>query len=153
MASTPDPNAAPGTTTPTAASTAPPTSTTTAAGSVTNTPTPPAAADPTDPTDPAVTSPAVDTSADSATVATDTASAELPRDLTPFGMFMSADIIVKAVMIGLAFASLVTWTIFIAKSIELAGAQRKLKSALWKIEDARSLAEARSEERRVGKEC
>jgi biopolymer transport protein ExbB len=57
-------------------------------------------------------------------------------------MFMSADIIVKAVMIGLAFASLVTWTIFIAKSIELAGAQRKLKLALRKIEDARSLAEA-----------
>jgi biopolymer transport protein ExbB/TolQ len=47
---------------------------------------------------------------------------------------------VKAVLIGLAFASLVTWTIFIAKMIELI--QRKLRAALAKIADARSLAEA-----------
>lgn len=57
-------------------------------------------------------------------------------------MFMSADIIVKAVMIGLAFASLATWTIFIAKSIELSVASAKLRSALRKIAEARSLAEA-----------
>jgi biopolymer transport protein ExbB len=29
--------------------------------------------------------------------------AELPRDLTPLGMFVSADIVVKVVMLGLAF--------------------------------------------------
>ena len=57
-------------------------------------------------------------------------------------MFKSADVLVKAVMIGLAFASLVTWTIFIAKMIELTVVQRKLRSALAKIADARSLAEA-----------
>ena len=57
-------------------------------------------------------------------------------------MFLSADILVKAVMIGLAFASLVTWTIFIAKMIELAVARRKLRTALDKIGDSRSLAEA-----------
>ena len=57
-------------------------------------------------------------------------------------MFLSADILVKAVMIGLAFASLVTWTIFIAKMIELAVARRKLRTALHKISDSRSLAEA-----------
>ncbi len=57
-------------------------------------------------------------------------------------MFLSADILVKAVMIGLAFASLVTWTIFIAKMIELSLIQRKLRAALGKISDARSLAEA-----------
>src|SRR5260221_6241744 len=57
-------------------------------------------------------------------------------------MFVSADILVKAVMIGLAFASLVTWTIFIAKLIELSLVQRKLRAALGKIGDARSLAEA-----------
>jgi biopolymer transport protein ExbB len=45
-------------------------------------------------------------------------------------------------MIGLAFASLVTWTIFIAKMIELTVAQRKLTSALGAITDSRSLAEA-----------
>ena len=57
-------------------------------------------------------------------------------------MFLSADIIVKAVMIGLAFASLVTWTIFIAKMVELTLVQRSLRAALGKIADARSLAEA-----------
>jgi biopolymer transport protein ExbB len=64
------------------------------------------------------------------------------RELSPWSMFLSADILVKAVMIGLAFASLLTWTIFIAKMIELAVAQRKLKTALDKISDSRSLAEA-----------
>jgi biopolymer transport protein ExbB len=64
------------------------------------------------------------------------------RELSPWSMFLSADILVKAVMIGLAFASLVTWTIFIAKMIELSLVQRKLRAALGKIRDARSLAEA-----------
>jgi biopolymer transport protein ExbB len=64
------------------------------------------------------------------------------RELSPWSMFLSADILVKAVMIGLAFASLVTWTIFIAKMIELSVVQRKLRTALRKISDARSLAEA-----------
>ncbi len=64
------------------------------------------------------------------------------RELSPWSMFVSADILVKAVMIGLAFASLVTWTIFIAKMIELSLIQRKLHAALGAISDARSLAEA-----------
>src|ERR1700719_3540529 len=64
------------------------------------------------------------------------------RELSPWSMFLSADILVKAVMIGLAFASLVTWTIFIAKMIELSVIRRKLRAALGKIGDARSLAEA-----------
>ena len=69
------------------------------------------------------------------------ATAEL-KELSPWSMFKSADVVVKAVMIGLAFASLVTWTIFIAKMIELTVVQRKVRSALAKIADARSLAEA-----------
>jgi biopolymer transport protein ExbB len=64
------------------------------------------------------------------------------RELSPWSMFMSADILVKAVMIGLAFASLVTWTIFIAKMIELSLVQSRLRAALAKIGDSRSLAEA-----------
>jgi biopolymer transport protein ExbB len=63
-------------------------------------------------------------------------------DMSPWSMFQSADVLVKAVMIGLAFASLVTWTIFIAKMIELSLARRRLRAALGKIGDARSLAEA-----------
>jgi biopolymer transport protein ExbB len=64
------------------------------------------------------------------------------RELSPWSMFLSADIIVKAVMIGLAFASVVTWTIFIAKMIELSFAQRRLRGALARISESRSLAEA-----------
>jgi biopolymer transport protein ExbB len=64
------------------------------------------------------------------------------RELSPWSMFLSADILVKAVMIGLAFASLMTWTIFIAKMIELSLIRRRLRTALGKIADARSLAEA-----------
>jgi biopolymer transport protein ExbB len=64
------------------------------------------------------------------------------RELSPWSMFLSADILVKAVMIGLALASLATWTIFIAKTIELSVTRRRLRAALGKIGDARSLAEA-----------
>jgi biopolymer transport protein ExbB len=64
------------------------------------------------------------------------------RELSPWSMFLSADILVKAVMVGLAFASLVTWTVFIAKMIELSLIQRKVREALGKVGDARSLAEA-----------
>ena len=64
------------------------------------------------------------------------------KELSPWVMFMSADIIVKAVMIGLAFASLTTWAVLIAKSIELSVASAKLRSALKKVSEARSLAEA-----------
>src|SRR5262245_56817466 len=57
----------------------------------------------------------------------------VPRELSPWSMFMSADVVVKGVMIGLAFASLITWTIFIAKMIELSVVQQKVRSALKKI--------------------
>jgi biopolymer transport protein ExbB len=53
----------------------------------------------------------------------------LPRDLSPVGMFLHADAIVKTVMIGLAFASLVTWTVFVAKAFELRGARSRVRRA------------------------
>ena len=64
------------------------------------------------------------------------------RELSPWSMFMSADIVVKVVIIGLVFASLATWTIAIAKLIELAALRRRLRQALRKIAEARSLADA-----------
>jgi biopolymer transport protein ExbB len=66
----------------------------------------------------------------------------LPHELTPIGMFMAADYIVKAVMIGLAFASVVTWSVWLAKTIELLGARSKLMRDLRSVEGARSLEEA-----------
>jgi biopolymer transport protein ExbB len=66
----------------------------------------------------------------------------LPRDLSPWGMFVAADIVVKAVMVGLAFASLLTWTIWFAKAIELLAARRRLRQAIAALAEARSLADA-----------
>lgn len=65
--------------------------------------------------------------------------ADLPHDLSPWGMFMAADIVVKAVMIGLAFASVVTWTVLLAKLAELAAAGRAARRALHALNHARGL--------------
>jgi biopolymer transport protein ExbB len=70
------------------------------------------------------------------------ASALPAHDLSPWGMFMNADIVVKTVMVGLAFASVVTWTVWLAKSLELLAANRRLKRAVDTIEEAGSLAAA-----------
>ncbi|WP_442864971.1 tonB-system energizer ExbB [Bosea sp. NBC_00550] len=70
------------------------------------------------------------------------ATAVLPHDLSPWGMFMAADIVVKAVMLGLAFASLVTWTIWLAKVMELAAAKTAAGRAVRRIEAADSLGAA-----------
>ncbi|ARC36100.1 tonB-system energizer ExbB [Paracoccus yeei] len=66
----------------------------------------------------------------------------LPHDLSPMGMFWAADIVVKAVMIGLAFASVVTWTVFVVKILELAGATKRARSGLRRVEEATSLTAA-----------
>jgi biopolymer transport protein ExbB len=66
----------------------------------------------------------------------------LPKDLSPWGMFMNADIVVKAVMIGLAFASLVTWTVWLAKTLELFAARFRARRAVHAIGEARTLAAA-----------
>ena len=68
--------------------------------------------------------------------------AALPQNLSPWGMFLNADLVVKAVMIGLAFASLVTWTVWLAKSIELAGARRQARKRLTLLEADLTLREA-----------
>jgi biopolymer transport protein ExbB len=72
-------------------------------------------------------------------------SATLPHDLSPWSMFMNADVIVKIVMVGLAFASLVTWTVWLAKGLELVAAKRRARSATRKLERAESLEQARGE--------
>ena len=67
---------------------------------------------------------------------------ELPQDLSPWGMFLHADTIVKAVMIGLAIASLVTWTVWVAKSIELFSARAAVRRGLRILANATTLAQA-----------
>ncbi len=66
----------------------------------------------------------------------------LPRDLTPWGMFLSAVLPVKIVMVGLALASLATWTVWLAKTIELWNAKRLARRGLVVLADAKSLRAA-----------
>lgn len=66
----------------------------------------------------------------------------LPHNLSPWGMFLNADIVVKAVMVGLAFASLVTWTVWLAKTLELFLARIAAQRAMSTIVRARTLDDA-----------
>ncbi len=68
--------------------------------------------------------------------------ADLPQDLSPWGMFVHADAIVKAVMIGLFIASVVTWTVWVAKTLELRGARGSARAGLRVLDSCNSLAEA-----------
>jgi biopolymer transport protein ExbB len=67
--------------------------------------------------------------------------ANLPRDLSPWGMFINADAVVKAVLIGLALASFATWTVWLAKTIEIVLAKRRVRAAMRKLANVRSTAE------------
>jgi biopolymer transport protein ExbB len=75
-------------------------------------------------------------------IAPSNAAARQPRDLSPWSMFLAADIVVKVVMVSLAFASLATWTIFFAKTLQLSHAQTRLRRALTRVAEARTLSEA-----------
>ena len=66
----------------------------------------------------------------------------LPHNLSPWGMFLNADIVVKAVMIGLAVASLATWTVWLAKTIEIRIASRMARRRMKMLEAGGSFADA-----------
>lgn len=66
----------------------------------------------------------------------------VPHDLSPWSMFMAAEIVVKAVMVGLAIASVVTWTIWLAKTLELNAAKRNLRQATIILTRQATLGEA-----------
>nr|EDY8151851.1 tol-pal system-associated acyl-CoA thioesterase [Salmonella enterica] len=63
-------------------------------------------------------------------------------DLSVWGMYQHADIVVKCVMIGLILASVVTWAIFFSKSVEFFTQKRRLKREQLQLADARSLDQA-----------
>jgi biopolymer transport protein ExbB len=67
---------------------------------------------------------------------------QLPQNLSPWGMFEDADRLVKGVLIGLAFASLVTWTVYIAKTFELRTARREVRDGLRILASSATLAQA-----------
>ena len=66
----------------------------------------------------------------------------MQTDLSVWGMYQHADIVVKIVMIGLILASVVTWAIFFSKSVELLSQKRRLKREQQQLANARSLNEA-----------
>lgn len=109
----------------------------------------PAPAAPSAATAPAPTAPAAAPAGDGATLPPveapklpESIPGVLPHDLTPWGMFMAADIVVKAVMVGLAFASVVTWTIWLVKTLELVAATRAVRRTLGILRRAPSLSAA-----------
>ncbi|WP_202308509.1 tol-pal system-associated acyl-CoA thioesterase [Dryocola clanedunensis] len=66
----------------------------------------------------------------------------MQTDLSVWGMYQHADIVVKIVMIGLILASVVTWAIFFSKSVEMFSQKRRLKREQLQLANARSLDEA-----------
>ena len=99
---------------------------------------------------PATTAPATTEVEPSPSLAPDTAAptfpapdslAQIAADLSPWGMFLAADMVVKSVMIGLVLASLVTWTICLAKGVEILIAKARLRRALRAVLGARALGE------------
>jgi biopolymer transport protein ExbB len=68
--------------------------------------------------------------------------AALPRDLSPWGMFLTANNVVQVVIVGLVFASVITWTVGLAKAIELLALTRKLRGALATLDGAGSSVQA-----------
>lgn len=94
------------------------------------------------PLQPTLADPQAPTAAEAPATGTADARTDIPHNLSPWGMFMAADWVVKTVMIGLAVASLMTWTVWIAKTIELAGASIRAKSTLKIVHKSKTLAEA-----------
>jgi biopolymer transport protein ExbB len=68
--------------------------------------------------------------------------ADLPEDLSPWGMFENSDLVVKAVIVGLAFASLVTWTVWLAKTFELRSSRGEVRRDLRVLNNSVTLAQA-----------
>ncbi|MGN6572637.1 MAG: tonB-system energizer ExbB [Pseudolabrys sp.] len=64
------------------------------------------------------------------------------KELSPWSMFLSATLIVQAIMAALAFASLVTWTIAVGKAVELMLARRRLAKAVATVTAAHGLRDA-----------
>lgn len=74
-------------------------------------------------------------------LAVSAANAQLPHDLSPWNMFVNADIVVKVVMIGLAFASFVTWTVCVAKMLELRSETSIARNRLATLEEGKTFAD------------
>jgi biopolymer transport protein ExbB len=66
----------------------------------------------------------------------------LPHELSPWAMFLAADLVVKGVILGLAFASVVTWTVALFKLLEVGAHERRLRQATAALDRCGTLAQA-----------
>ena len=110
------------------------------AGQNAGSPAAPAAAAPSAPANPAAPA-----TTDQPVGQTSISRAQLPQDLSPWGMFEDADRLVKVVLIGLAFASLVTWTVWLAKTLELRNARNEVHRDLRILSSSATLAQAHAQ--------
>ncbi len=69
---------------------------------------------------------------------------QLPHNLSPWGMFLAADIVVKAVMISLAIASILVWTAWIGKLIQVAFARTRTRRQTRRLETLPTIASAQA---------
>jgi biopolymer transport protein ExbB len=63
----------------------------------------------------------------------------LPHNLSPWGMFFNADIVVQTAMLLLVLASIITWTVWVSKTLELRTARRRLHDSMTTLSEVRSL--------------
>ena len=66
----------------------------------------------------------------------------LPHDLSPWTMFQGADWVVQAVMVGLALASAATWSVWLAKTVELHRARTRARRLIALLCQTPTLVEA-----------
>jgi biopolymer transport protein ExbB len=67
-----------------------------------------------------------------------------PHDLSPLGMYQAADNVVKAVILTLILASILTWTICIGKVLEFMAERSRLKQGLRSIVLAENLKDLKN---------
>ncbi|OUJ02869.1 tonB-system energizer ExbB [Acetobacter cibinongensis] len=69
---------------------------------------------------------------------------------SPWDMFLNAGPVVRCVMILLALASVLTWTVFLAKSVELVRLRQNLRKSEQALENANTLDVAEERTRESG---
>jgi biopolymer transport protein ExbB len=65
-----------------------------------------------------------------------------PHDLSPWGMFLMATVVVKIVMVALVLASIVTWALLISKWLSMASLNGSTNRVLRDFRDSKSLQDA-----------
>ncbi|MDC9592863.1 tonB-system energizer ExbB [Xenorhabdus sp. IM139775] len=71
--------------------------------------------------------------------ASDSESGGFATDLSVWGMYQNADVVVKIVMVGLVIASVITWALLFSKGFELLMARRRLRKEQLALVDAANL--------------